>query len=333
MVAFSEGFTDIREEKSKRGPRTIPDNFLEGNRNAWVQLLEESWLRVGWRLLQIRDKRSSTLRDIRKALEPLKEMAHNSGLAEFFYHQTLESAKPAEVLKIGRRVGELDAEIVKVQGKCREYFQLCLDADRAMKISGPDDEGIIRKAALNRFQRLLQTTSALRGLEGDRERLHKKSVDQSAYVFQAELLDFLRSRRYAVSPRNLGDALAGLPGMKWRQSFERRSGMQFNSPAQEYEVFELLLVICSRLPDETDEHPREFIRAELLKRSRSSDNTRRFLRDHWRDLRLAIDECWQPRADSSSAFPFALSSAFMRNARRQKDAREELLADTEKLSI
>jgi|HubBroStandDraft_2_1064218.scaffolds.fasta_scaffold13174_4 hypothetical protein len=333
MVAFSDGFTSIREEKSKRGPRTIPDNFLEGNRNAWVQLLEESWLRVGWRLLQIRDKRSSTVEDIRKAFEPVKEMPHNSGLAASFYHQTLEPAKPTEVLKIRTRVGDLDAEIISAQAKRDEYFRSCLDADKAKKMAGPDDEGIIREEALSRLQRLLQNASDLRGLESDRETLHRKSVDQTAYVLQSELLDFLRSRRYAVSPRNLGDALAGLPGMKWRQSFERCSDMQFNLPAQEYEVFELLSEICGHLPEETDEHPSELFRAELLKRSRSFGHTRRFLRDNWRDLRLAIDECWKRRVDNSDAFPFVLSSIFIRNARRQKDAREQLLADIEKLAI
>jgi hypothetical protein len=332
-MAFSDGLTNVHEEKSKRGPRTVPDNFLQGSRNSWVQLLEESWLKVGWPLLQIRNKRSSSVRDIRNSLEPLKEMMHNSGLAASFYHQTLEPARPAEVLKTRRRIGDLDAEIIKVQAKRDESFRSCLDADKAMKMAGPEDEDIIRGEALNRFQRLLQSASDLRELGDDREKLHRKSVNQTAYVFQTELLDFLRSRRYAVSPRNLGDALAGLPGMKWRQSFERCSDMQFNAPAQEYEVFELLSVTCSRLPEETNEHPRELIRAELLKRPRSFDHTRRFLRDHWRDLRLAIDECWERRADNSSLFPFVLSSVFMRNARQQKDAREQLLTDTEKLAI
>src|SRR5580704_14079427 len=156
-VSFSDGLMSMGLERPKRGPRTIPNNFLEGNRNAWVQLLEESWLKVGWSLLQIRDKRASSVEDVRKAFAPLKEMPHNSGLAASFYHETLEPAKPAEVLKTRRRVGDLDAGIIRVQAKIAEYFRSCLDADKAMKMAGADDESVIREEALNRFQRLLQS--------------------------------------------------------------------------------------------------------------------------------------------------------------------------------
>lgn len=320
-------------KKSKRGPRTIQDNFLEGSRNAWVQLLEESWLRIGLALLRIRDKRTSNLADVRKAFEPVKEALHNPGLAASFYHSTLEPAKPGEVLKIRRQVGELDAEIIKSQAKLSECFRSCLDADRAMKMAEACEVGVIRNEALTRLQGLLETAFDLKRLESDRDGLHQKTVNQAAYVFQSELLNFLLSRRYAVNPRNLGDALAGLPHMKWRQSFDRCCGMQFNPPAQEYEVWELLSEICSRLPERGSDQSTTFFRTELLKRSRSLDHTRRFICDRWRDLRLAIEECWKERNESPDGLPFLLSSAFMRNARKQKDAREQILTDAEKLPV
>src|SRR5260370_19549458 len=98
-------------EKTKRGPRSLPDNHLLGRRNAWTELLEQSWLKIGWSLLRIRDKRTSTIEDIRKAMESVKAMPHNSGLAEHFYRETLEPAKPSTVIKIRIQVGDLDAEI------------------------------------------------------------------------------------------------------------------------------------------------------------------------------------------------------------------------------
>ena len=88
-------------KKVKRGPRTIGDNFLEGNRDAWVQLLEEAWLQGGWPLLRIRDMRTSTIEDVRKALEPVKGMPHNPGLAESFYRQTVEPALVVERFPLG----------------------------------------------------------------------------------------------------------------------------------------------------------------------------------------------------------------------------------------
>src|SRR5215472_13422529 len=57
--------------------RDMPPPVLFGNRNAWVELLEQSWLKIGWSLLRIRDKRTSTVEDVRKAMEPVKGMPHN----------------------------------------------------------------------------------------------------------------------------------------------------------------------------------------------------------------------------------------------------------------
>ena len=333
FVAFSDGTLPIEgfePDRPKRGPRTIRDNWLLGNRNAWNELLEQSWLRVGWPLLRIRDKRTSTIEDVRKALEPVKGMPYNSGLAESFYRETVEPAKPTAVLKTQKHIGEVDAEVIKVQAKREQCFRSCLDADAAMKMAGPDDTVAVQEEALNRLQRLLQSADDLKRLETKREVLHKQWLDQKAYVFQSELLDFLLSRRYAINPHNLSDALAGLPGMKWRQSFARCSGMEFNQPAQEYEVLELIAEICSRVPEEGKE-PLGFFRAELTKGSRKPDYTRQFLRNRWRDLRFAIEECWRLRADDLEGFPFVLSSVFMRNTNRQKDAKEQLLSDREKL--
>jgi len=320
------------EEKLKRGPRTIRDNFLLGNRNACTQLLEQLWLKIGWSLLRIRDKRTSTVEDIRKAMEPVKGMPQNSGLVAPFYRETLESAKPSAVRKISKQVGDLEAEITKVRAKRDEAFRSCLSADAAMRTAGSEDKDIIREEALNRLQHMLQLADDFNKLETERETLRKKWLDQEAYIFQSELLDFLLSRRYAVNPRNLADALSGLPWMKWRQSFARCAHMQFNAPSQEYQVLEVISEISTSLPEGTKKPPLDFFQAALLKRSRRPDYTRQFLRDRWRDLRLAIEECSNLRADEPGAFPFILSSIFMRNATRQKDAREQLLSDREKLA-
>ena len=85
------------------------------------------------------------------------------------------------------------------------------------------------------------------------------------------------------------------------------------------------------MPKEIKE-PLEFFRSELLKRPKKPDYTRKFLRDHWRDLRLAIEECWKHQNDDPGAFPFLVTSAIMQSARRPKDAKEQLLTKREKMA-
>lgn len=318
-------------EKPKRGRRTIPDNFLAGSRNAWAALLEESWLQVGWPLLCIRDRRKSTIEDLRKALEPLKGMPHNSGLAAALYRQSYEAAKPAEVLKNREKVGKLDAEILQAQAKRDEYIRSCAEAEAALKVASPGEMDTIQDEALRRLQRLLHLADDLKKLGVAHESLYEKSLDQEAYVFCSELLDFLLSRRYAVSPQNLASALAGLPGMRWRQSFARSSGMPFNEPRSDYRVFKLISLLCDRLPQDAKGPSQEVFKARLLKLSPKLGYTRQFLWDNWRDLRRAIEECWKLQAAPPGSIPFVLASIFMRNVAEQKNPAARVLAEREKL--
>src|SRR5690349_5160648 len=103
ISAFSSTLT----EKPKRGRPTIQDNFLLGRLYDWVSLLEESWPEIGWSLLQIRARPTSTIEDVLKAFRPVKEKPHNSGMAQAFYRETVETATPTEVQRNRVRQGEL----------------------------------------------------------------------------------------------------------------------------------------------------------------------------------------------------------------------------------
>src|SRR6266704_6507535 len=100
----------FESEKPKRGRPTIKDDFLVGARNQWATLLEESWPEIGWQLLQIRETPTSTIEDVRKAFQPVKEKPHNPGLAQAFYHDAVEAATPAEAYRGRVRQGEIQAE-------------------------------------------------------------------------------------------------------------------------------------------------------------------------------------------------------------------------------
>jgi diguanylate cyclase (GGDEF)-like protein len=317
-------------ETPKRGRRTIPDNFLLGTRNAWAALLEESWPEIGWSLSCIRNQPHSTMEDVRKALEPVKNNPHNSGLAASFYHESSEPAKTADIRKNRVQLGKLQAQIHHSQAKHEELERSCREAEHALKVASPSDEATIREETVLRLQRLRQIGDDLKTVQSEAEALDKKLRDQEAYVYRSELLNFLFCAKHAVNPRSLANALAGLPWMRWRQSFKRCTGMAFNAAMLYYRVFEVIAQIWSHLPSEGEKPPLEFFRTELLKRSRTSDYSRQFLRENWRDLKLSIEECWKSKQPPGS-IPFVLTSIFLRTATRQKDAAERILADHEKL--
>lgn len=325
-----EAFPSTLTEKPKRGRPTIPDNFLLGARNQWASLLEESWPEVGWSLRQIRDSPTSTLHDVRRAFQPVKEKPHNSGLANAFYRATVETATPAEVHRSRVRLGELQGEILRVQAKLTEIERSMSDTDAALKIAGPEHTDTIQREVMRREQALNQFRTDINRLTAEKSRLDKKSRDQEAYVYASELLDFLHSGRYAVNPKSVANALAGLPAMRWRQSHLRCSRMPPQEERLHYRVLRVILKLWKRHLGESKDSLVQFFEGQLPKLPKGLGYTRDFLLESWRDLRLAIEECLNRELEDGEA-PYVLTSIFMRNTGSQKNSLERVLAKQEQL--
>lgn len=320
-------------EKPKRGRPSIPDNYLVGRLYEWASLLEESWPEVGWSLLQIRTQATSTINDVRKVFGSVKQKAHNPGLAEAFYRETLETATPTEVQRNRVRQGVLQAEILRVQAKLTETERSVGEIDQALKISPPEYADAVQKEITRRKEALLQLQTETNRLATEERDLDRKCSDEEAYVYASELLDFLRSDgRYAVKPRNVAKALAGLPRMRWRQSYLRCSHMLLNEPRLHYQVLEIILKLWRRRLGESKDSVVEFFRTQLPTLPKKLGYTREFLLENWRDLRLAIEESLSKKREDGEV-PYVLTSIFMRNTRSQKNSLERVLADQEKLNL
>jgi TIR domain len=321
-----------RNQNAKHGRSTIPDNFLLGSRNAWAALLEESWPEIGWPLLCGRDSRNITIDDIYRIFGPVKEKPHNSGLAAPFYRSSSDIANPAEVLKDRVRLGELDSDINRVQAELDESQRLCQEAGAALKMANAANMERIEQEAARRQQRLTDVQQNLQQLKSERDSLDSRVRDREAYVYRFQLRDFLMSGQLEVNPRNLANALAGLPTMPWRQSTGRCSDMAFDPPRLEYGVWELISEVWRRRPAEFEVAPVDFFKDEVLKLDSKWGYNRQLLWDNWRDLRNAIQECWKsPSPRPAGSIPFALTSIFMHHSGQQKDAVERILAVQEKL--
>jgi hypothetical protein len=77
------------------------------------------------------------------------------------------------------------------------------------------------------------------------------------------------------------------------------------------------------------EAPIEFFGTSILKLPKKN-SVRQFLCKNWRDLRLAIEESWDPHYPSEG-IPFKLTARFVQNVLRPKNSVEAVLAAQEKL--
>jgi hypothetical protein len=324
-------FSSTLMEKPKRGrPTPIPDNYLLGRRNEWASLLEESWPEIGWPLLRIRECPTSTIDEVRKAFQPVKEKPHNPGLANAFYRETAETATPAEVQRNRVRVGDLQAQIHHKRAKLDEIERSKREIDAVLNTAEPEYVDTVREEMTRRQEDLVQLQTDINRLTTEERALDKRSMDQEAYVYASELLDFLKSGRYALNPQSVANALAGLPRMRWRQSHLRCSRMPLNQPRLHYQVLEVIRRVWKRRRGQLKKTLIECFQAQLPKLPRKLGYTRDFLLENWRDLRLAIEECLS-REHEEGEVAYVLTSIFMRNTRNQKNPLERMLAEKEKL--
>ncbi len=327
ISAFSSTLT----ERPKRGRRTIPDNFLLGARNQWASLLEESWPEIAWPLLQIRKRQASTAEDVRKAFRPVKEKPHNSGLANPFYRETVESATPAEVRRNRVRVQDLQGAIIHAQANLAEIERSIVEIKSAPNNAPPEQINTIQTEITRREQTRIQLQSEVNRLNTEIRSLSEKTLDQEAYVYASQLLDFLRSGdRYAIRPLSVANALAGLPTMRWRQSHLRCSKMPPQEARFHYRVLNVILKLWKRRPAGSKESLIEFVKSQLPKLPKKLGYARDFLLQNWHDLKSAIEVCLTTEQNEGEA-PYILTSIFLKAAMSQKSPLEKMLADQEEL--
>lgn len=318
---------------ARRGRPTIPDNLLLGARNEWTQLFEECWPSIGWSLVCLSRRRKAGIQDVQAAFESVKGHLHNAGLARPLYEGGTEKATPSDVRNTRTKLSETQAQSINSRAEFERAQYASREAEQALALAKPHELSTIQLEAARREEFYSHVEKAMKRSEAEYKSLSSRSRWQEAYVYRSELLDFVRSGRYAVQPRNLAKALAGLPHMRWRQSFDRctKLAQPFNPERLEYSLFRIIEGVCDRCFDPAREAPVELFREELEKLPKKFGTSRVFLWDNWFDLKQAIQEVWKS-SDTWGPVPFFLTSRFLDRTRRQKDPVERIFAQRERIS-
>lgn len=196
-----------------------------------------------------------------------------------------------------------------------------------------DREGLLEPETIRRYTQLVHDSKILWALRAERDALERQLSKQEAFVFQFELLKFLKSKdRYAIEPRQLADSLAGLPTMNWRQSYVRCSKMPYDSePHLHFRVLQVIREVWNMRPKPMLASPAQFFRAKLKGLPKRRGYIREFLWKHYRDLRLAIDKCSKV-SYSSEKWPVEVTRVFLRLMSLEKSPAERVLAEGEEIS-
>ena len=318
--------------KPKRGRPTIPDNFLLGRRNHWLSLFEEFWPDICFNLRGIRKRKDGTIADVCQVFEPIRG-GIRSNLADVFLRGSPQEVD-GKTLRADRiRALKLRYEIQERRDHRAILVRSCTEAEGALAQADGQDKEAIQAQANQRKERLREFDDRLPQAETESKELDQRVKNEETYWYCSQLLDFLSKGRYAIEPLRLANAMAGLPEMGWRESSDRCPKM-VRSPAFghfHYGISEAIAHIWRRRPKDIKEAPIEFFRAQILGLPQKGNATRDAFCRGWRDLRLAIEECWAAK-HGEDFMPYAITSAFLRNLVRQKTDLERMLDEHEMLS-
>ena len=306
-------------------PLGVADDLLFQQRDGFIDLFTRTWGSVGWAL-----RTASTRAHVVSAFASIGFPSYLSYLTAPFTRATAVSATAQDLRNLKRVISaerdeELAREIVLRRIGARVFETL-----HALKQGVSEDN---KGTVVAQHRARLEAYAPLRAEDeerGESLRVRENSLlDAEASFSQDQLLEFLESK-YAVNPRNLGCAVAGLPQIGWEQSFRRcTAGKAVSPPSRLYRAFSIIEA-CS------NESPRDFLGAletailELPKKSPLDADFRRWLCESWRYLRKAAEETTLGD-DPAERRPYLTFDAFMRHISISRSQEDSLMASIEEL--
>jgi hypothetical protein len=348
--------SDILNEMSDEsvpspGPVPFKDEDLSARRNSLVMALSSWWAEIGWEVTT-----AETRSQLRNAFKPLENTA-NRTLIEFFLHPT-STLGTAKRIRFMRRQHEKEmTRRRKAQAendKCTAAYE---EAEWAMSAAKPEQIEIVQRIfseRRNMREEALTELTAAKLIESKRE---GELRDIQAGFAQDQLLEFIKTRfikgRYAKTPINVANAMAGLPSYNWGPflgawySYGRCSKLECeNWPHFAFQVFKTIQKIWSSYQQRPSipsavEFFREQIRAlpKLVRsmtaqsqklahsRKRIANPVRAHLVDKWIDLQLALEQSLIVSVEPER-MPFIIGTHFSKVQLEPKTAVDKIIASS-----
>lgn len=347
IVPFLRPFTEattaavIRTTRKELGKAVSQQREADERRNAQadsVRQAEGAVFELGEQnreQLQAEIKRrKGNLREIKIRLSNKKGEVRKADLA-------LHGAKPEDLEAMNAQLRSRKVELERIEAEYTEEQRILGQVRDRLNGITPDRRRIAaeilaqRKTALDAMEQ--EASKARRKWE----ELEKKLLDQEAYFCRAQLLRFIRAKRYAHNPRNLANALAGLPDMSCRRSAARCAKLRYTwQPNLIYRVLQFIEQTWRLRTSPSLSSPVELFRAAITKLpktvlipevGRRENHFRRYLEENWAYLEPAIEEGTSAHVHPRRV-PYIIIVKFQENLSKPKTYADILFAQQQKLS-
>jgi hypothetical protein len=336
--------TEFEDSKPGPGRPTIDNNWLSSNRDALLGMLSSRWAQIGWQL-----RTAGSREDLSQAFQLVRDHPAKALFARQL--RPTESAASAKGVRIKRRAVEKTVERrFLVQTECEKCVSGCREIEIAMDQARPDQMEYVEREFSRRRVKCQEAQDQLHRLKVIERNLEDELEDAEAAFAQEQLLEFITEKKYALTPFNLANAMAGLPYARdveflgvW-VSRERSAKIECPFwPNREYQVFETIETIwndksisasspvdfflqrIAALPKTRKATiPQEKV---ISKKKRVPNSVRQHLADNFFYLEQAIDKSLKSVDEDSRPMPFIILSNFGEILAQPRTFADQVLAE------
>jgi hypothetical protein len=343
-ISLDSGFPDDAADKirsssesaKRRGgrPKQIDEGQLFNRRDQFIEVLCATWGEIGWELTVAR-----TQEGLRDAFSRLKLHAHEDLLAPFVRSTTVQATASeirATKEKRGqavRRMYELMPVLETATRRMQQSGATVSQNSNSQRLGPLLDEHLVRLAEFRKSSREMDRVNR------DLKSLDTLIADQEASYAQMELLTFVSYAKYAHTPRNLAQAMAGLPHIGCWHSFQQCEKEPSSLwpmrpdeiPPLSYRVF-LIIQQCWIGKSRENNRPLVDLLRERIRVLPPTSDLRAELRREVRYLRQAVEETDLAHSPSGEV-PHLIFSAFISNKGKPRSLEESALAEIEERQI
>lgn len=280
---FVAEYPDAKPKKRAGRKEGIDDGYLASTRNQLVGLLEGAWGEIGLALERVR-----TAADVRAAFLALDGCPSPPYIISALLRESEEPANP-------RKLRSLNIQGAKVNQRLSDAEQTRQQALSALEVANRVDtsnlptaqQDLVLEEQTKRKADLDSIDLEYRAMRQVRAKLDEEIRNAQAYYSRAEFAWFCRQGRYAFTPLNVANAMAGLPYIGYRQSVKRCRQWKLESGSGGgYQVFLVLRSIVNSRKGrmKLSEHAEQWLRA----RHQPEANAIRELREKWYYLRRSL---------------------------------------------
>jgi hypothetical protein len=309
------GLTDFfPEQQKRRGRRSELSNpQLDNRRNQLVQIFEGSWGEIGWGL-----PRCKKADDLALIFRPLRESrSWIAEVVEIFCRPSSEAFSPSTLRQVRSERRRL-AEPLRLAEKSMGVAE-----DRLHKLDGVFMQAhgrsrrIVKRARKQRRKELWKTSVEYLKLADSEKRLKARQKSLEGSFARQELMRFIRSKRYDVTPLSLANAVAGIPYMGWRHSMRRNANtppVTLNGLA--YQTFKAIRYLAETPKKRTEKDLVKSFRESIRLLPRRYKLAQEEFAKNWLYLERAIRKSFRTKSPRK-ALPFEIVKRYFEQLQTQ----------------